>query len=70
MSSTNQPAISPIYRSVSETCRVWGIGKTSLYGAVKRGDVEARKWGRKTLIRQSTVSAYLENRCPVLGGEG
>jgi excisionase family DNA binding protein len=45
--------------TVSEACAAARIGRTSLYEAIKRGDLVAAKYGRKTLIRADDLRAWL-----------
>ncbi len=43
--------------TVSEACAAARIGRTSLYEAIKRGEIVAAKYGRKTLIRVDDLRA-------------
>jgi excisionase family DNA binding protein len=45
--------------SISEACRLAGIGKTRLYGAIADGRLTARKFGKRTLILRTDLLAFL-----------
>ncbi len=49
----------PIALTISEAVRVSGKSRTALYEALKRGDLSARKAGRRTLILFADLQAYL-----------
>lgn len=51
--------------TVSEACAAARIGRTTLYQAIKNGDLVAAKYGRKTLIRVSDLRNWLE-RLPTM----
>jgi excisionase family DNA binding protein len=53
--------------SVGEAVRMFGIGRTKLYELIRRGDIEAVKLGRRTLIRAASARAFIDN-LPRLGG--
>jgi excisionase family DNA binding protein len=53
--------------SVGEAVRMFGIGRTKLYELIQRGDIEAVKLGRRTLIRAASARAFMES-LPRLGG--
>ena len=42
----------PLAYSVSEACRMSSLGKTRLYQLISEGHLEARKIGRRTVIRK------------------
>jgi excisionase family DNA binding protein len=44
---------------VRETLKLLSIGRTSLYAAVKRGDLKRAKLGRKTLFYAADLAAFL-----------
>lgn len=46
---------------------VFGIGRTKLYELIQRGDIEAIKLGRRTLIRTESARAFFDG-LPRLGG--
>ena len=46
--------------SVHEAAHVLSIGRTTLYGLVKSGDLRATKLGRKTLFLQRDIESFLD----------
>lgn len=55
---------SPIAITIPEAVKTSGISRSSLYEALRKGELEARKAGRRTLIPVAALRAYLE-RLPV-----
>jgi excisionase family DNA binding protein len=49
----------PISVTIPDAVRVSGMSRTSIYEALKRGDLTARKAGRRTLIQFADLQAYL-----------
>ncbi|MEQ8707949.1 MAG: helix-turn-helix domain-containing protein [Rhodospirillales bacterium] len=49
----------PITVTISEAVKATGMSRTSIYEALKRGDLTARKAGRRTLIAFADLEAYL-----------
>ena len=47
--------------TISEACAAARIGRTSLYEAIKRGELVAAKYGRKTLVRTADLRAWLDS---------
>lgn len=45
--------------SVNEFCQWAGIGRTAAYAEMKAGRLEARKFGRRTLIFKSEAERWL-----------
>lgn len=45
--------------AVEETLDLLSIGRTSLYAAVKRGELKPVKFGRKTLFYANDIAAFL-----------
>jgi len=45
--------------AVGETIDLLSIGRTSLYAAVKRGELKPIKFGRKTLFYADDIAAFL-----------
>lgn len=51
----------PIAVTIPEAVRATGISRSSLYEAMKRGELTARKAGRRTLITFADLQSYLAN---------
>jgi excisionase family DNA binding protein len=51
--------------TVAEACAAARIGRTTLYEAIKNGDLVAAKYGRKTLIRVDDLRNWL-GRLPTI----
>lgn len=49
----------PIAVTIPDAVRLSGCSRTALYDALKRGDLTARKAGRRTLISFADLEAYL-----------
>ena len=45
--------------TISKTVAISGLSRTGVYEALKRGDLTARKAGRRTLISYADLQAYL-----------
>jgi excisionase family DNA binding protein len=56
-----------IAHSIEAACRISGLGRTSIYAALKSGALPARKCGRRTLILADDLDAFLRNLPPVHG---
>ena len=58
---------------ISETCKIYGISRTFLYGEIKANRIRVRKAGRRTLIDPADAEAWFKS-LPVQGeattGEG
>ena len=51
----------PIAVTIHEAVKLSGMSRTSIYEALKRKDISARKAGRRTLISFADLEAYLAN---------
>lgn len=49
----------PIAVTIPDAVKASGMSRTTIYGALKRGDLTARKAGRRTLIPYAVLQAYL-----------
>ncbi len=50
----------PTALSISEVSKLSGLGKTKIYDAIKRGDLVARKYGRRTLVLYEDFIDFLQ----------
>jgi excisionase family DNA binding protein len=66
-SSSNDPTAlnsSRLAYRVTDACRAAGVGRTTLYGAIKDGELIARKIGRRTVILADDLTAWLRSLPP------
>ena len=49
----------PIALTIPDAVKVSGLSRTSIYEALKRGDLVALKAGRRTLVRYAELEAYM-----------
>jgi excisionase family DNA binding protein len=47
--------------TVADATRMSGLGRSTLYEAIGRGELEARKAGNRTLILAASLRAFLAN---------
>jgi excisionase family DNA binding protein len=52
--------------SIAEVCAACGLGRTTIYLAIKRGELKFCKIKRRTLIRRADLEAWLLDN--VVGG--
>lgn len=50
----------PIAYTIKEACTASRTGRTTLYGAIRRGELVARKLGKKTLILENDLRRWIE----------
>jgi hypothetical protein len=53
--------VSPLAFGIAEACQKSGLGRTSVYAAIKSGDLIARKWKRRTVVLAEDLAAFLRN---------
>jgi Helix-turn-helix domain len=46
---------------IPEVCELTALGRTSVYAAIKSGDLVARKWNRCTIVLAEDLAAFLRN---------
>jgi excisionase family DNA binding protein len=47
--------------SIAEVCRLTSLGRTSIYAAIKSGELIAHRWGRRTVVLAADLRAFLNN---------
>lgn len=52
----------PLVISVNETAKALGIGRSSVYGLIKSGGLDAIKIGTRTLITAASITRLTEAR--------
>ncbi len=52
--------VAPKAITVAEAVRILSIGRTTLYGLIKDGEIRATKLGRKTLFLAKDIDAFLD----------
>jgi len=60
--------MSPIAVSIPDAVKASGRSRTALYDALKRGDLPAKKAGKRTLILVADLEEYLANLPPFQAG--
>jgi excisionase family DNA binding protein len=50
---------------IHDVCRLTGLGRTTIYAAIKAGELVARKSGRRTIILAADIEAFL-NKLPAV----
>jgi excisionase family DNA binding protein len=50
--------------TIAEVTRKTGIGRTSIFEAIRRGRLKAVKAGRRTLVRHEALVSYLDTLPP------
>ena len=46
---------------IPEVCELTGLGRTSVYAAIKSGALIARRYGRCTIVLADDLAAFLHN---------
>lgn len=54
--------------SIAEVCASTGLGRDTVYGAIRAGRLIARKLGRRTIITDNDLRRFLED-LPKAGGK-
>ena len=54
--AASREAVDPIALSIPHAVSISGIGRTRLYELIAAGDIDARKFGSKTLVVASSLA--------------
>lgn len=55
-------AAPPLVHSVTGAAARLGVGRTAVFALIKRGDLKAIRLGRRTLIREADLVAFIAAR--------
>lgn len=55
--------------SVSEACKIMGIGRTKIYEEINCRRLDARKYGTRTLISEAAINDWMTS-LPVFTAQG
>jgi excisionase family DNA binding protein len=59
---TLQPPVEPMALSVEESCRASGVGRSTLYNAIKMHELRVLKVGDRTLIEPDELRRWLASK--------
>lgn len=51
--------LTPITLTIPDAVKISGLSRTTIYEALRRGNLSALKAGRRTLIRHDELEAYV-----------
>lgn len=51
----------PIAVSINKSVELTGVGRSTIYAAIKRGDLETLKVGSRRLVRLEALDAWLNS---------
>jgi excisionase family DNA binding protein len=57
----HDPAEAPLARSPDLSARVAGVGRSAICDAIKAGTLRARKLGKRTLIADADLRAWIDS---------
>jgi excisionase family DNA binding protein len=55
----------PLGLGIAEACAMLGIGRTTIYGLIKAGNLRAVKVGRRTIVLYADLQRYAETLPPI-----
>ena len=58
---SEEPPASPRAYRIADVCKATGLGRTSVYEAIKSGELVARRWRRCTVVLAEDLQAFLRN---------
>ena len=53
---------------IPDVCKATGLGRTSIYAAIRSGELVARKWHRCTVVLGHDLAAFMDNLPKVRDG--
>jgi hypothetical protein len=61
MSGNNSGAMQKLAYTIPEAVQVSSLGQTSIYKAIKDGQLKSRKFGTRTIITHPDLTSFLDN---------
>jgi hypothetical protein len=58
---TERELSAPRAYRIPEVCKITGLGRTSVYAAIKSKELVARHWRRCTVVLADDLAAFLSN---------
>jgi excisionase family DNA binding protein len=55
----------PLAYTVSEAANAAALGRTTVYAAIRRGELTARKAGRRTVVLHADLQDWLNTLAPI-----
>jgi excisionase family DNA binding protein len=55
----------PLAYSIAEACKLTSIGRTTIYAAIKAGELRTHKIGRRTLISANDLACWFDSNLVV-----
>ena len=59
----------PLAYGIPQVCRLTGLGRTTIYGAIKSGHLTARRYGRRTVVLEHDLLRFLNNLPEITSAE-
>ena len=54
----------PLAHSISDACAMCSVGRTTIYAAIKRGELQTCKIGRRRIVTDEALKSWLATmRC-------
>jgi len=60
MQLNDEPQVSPLTHRIDRVVAITGASRTRIYDALRSGELEAVKFGRTTLVLDSSLRRWLE----------
>ena len=51
----------PCAYRIPDVCKITALGRTSIYAAIKSGELIARRWHRRTIVLAEDLATFLNN---------
>ena len=58
--NTHPTTIESLSYSIADVCKVSGLNRTSIFQEIRKGNLKARKFGRRTIILRGDLEHFLQ----------